>query len=889
MTREWPERCQRCQDRGLECSAPERVDQYRARSQEPEKTRPPEVPVRSRVNTNRDPLSHSLSASNGPRSFLGNDHVSEPEHGVPSNSNRLPSLVEAAGGAYKYKRLQRGEIRIAHLLPASSDAVVEVEISREPLDAKIASYQALSWYAGPDNHPDQEIYIKNPTVKLSGHKPQRTWPLKVKHNLWTGLKRLRHHRKVIRLWVDLICIDHFESKSDLDDSRDRKFEKSEQICLMSYLFAYADKVVVWIGEPENADEGVEILGVIDKIMGSGEEYLIAGLDETTFRRSISVSELQSFLKFLQQPWFTRRLGVQVSAFGVLAWRLSLLIELQEIGSSKSAIVRYGNQSVDWDKLANAISLLEAVSRSGNLIQDMMKETTNQGLVPQGTASISSLPAYRLVQNTYNIMIGKNEGTRNLRWLYTLEELVSFLPAFKPSSLHDTIYAVLGISCDFQPVPAQSADDTYTPPQQPVLDGTWYAPRDLGLDFGKRTPFRVDYDLDPLVLFKKFVKMTMKKSGTMDILCRPWAPVEGRYTSGGATEFKSPPLPSWIPTLDRKPFQPDKHKRMIRVNPDPLVGPPVKRQKYNNASGAREIQFMIDLADQSSNRLTVKGFVLDTVGQIWDAANFGNVPGRWLKAAGNWMSEDEPPPRELWRTLVADRGVNGYDPPDLWYPLVLQTAVKQSGIDYGFLTQDMIDRTRSNVARVFRRIQAVVWNRRMIRTKGDFLRNQGVQVNFGVLGLAPEKVEVGDLIVILFGCSVPLLLRPTCLPRNKPPPSTQPRYSAAPEVAVNEPQIDPNREFGAHAGSRFEDQSETQRATPRMDMRPVPRSDHRIPLSETPDPVPENGDCVDDDYDDVARDETYNLVGECYIDGMMDGQAMDYFELRKNGARWFNIE
>jgi hypothetical protein len=47
----------------------------------------------------------------------------------------------------------------------------------------------------------------------------------------------------------------------------------------------------------------------------------------------------------------------------------------------------------------------------------------------------------------------------------------------------------------------------------------------------------------------------------------------------------------------------------------------------------------------------------------------------------------------------------------------------------------------------RRVQQVVWNRKFLRSSKDKL-----------FGLAPTKSLVGDYICILFGCSVPVILR-----------------------------------------------------------------------------------------------------------------------------------
>src|SRR5438034_5321339 len=196
--------------------------------------------------------------------------------------------------------------------------------------------------------------------------------------------------------------------------------------------------------------------------------------------------------------------------------------------------------------------------------------------------------------------------------------------------------------------------------------------------------------------------------------------------------------------------------MGRRNPDPLVGLADIRHQIYNASGSEKMSCEIDIGNPGSKYMKVEGFVLDEIGQTWDSGGFGNVPAEWLKAGG-WKCETLLPPEELWRTLVADRGLDAASDPDRWYPRAFQSAVKEKGISYGFETYRLIyESANSLVAELFRRVQAVVWNRRLIRTKGRYMewltKKEGTRS--GALGLAPNDARNGDLICIIFGCSVP---------------------------------------------------------------------------------------------------------------------------------------
>ena len=103
--------------------------------------------------------------------------------------------------------------------------------------------------------------------------------------------------------------------------------------------------------------------------------------------------------------------------------------------------------------------------------------------------------------------------------------------------------------------------------------------------------------------------------------------------------------------------------------------------------------------------------------------------------------------------VADRDPRGDHPP-LWYRRACDEAFEssQNGLlntiellrrleekdKYGLASIEMIE--------FLRRVQAVVWHRRLVRLEDDSL------------GLVPEGTEKQDRICILFGCDVPVVLR-----------------------------------------------------------------------------------------------------------------------------------
>lgn len=142
---------------------------------------------------------------------------------------------------------------------------------------------------------------------------------------------------------------------------------------------------------------------------------------------------------------------------------------------------------------------------------------------------------------------------------------------------------------------------------------------------------------------------------------------------------------------------------------------------------------------------VEGFVIDSIKAKKPYAADGIILNEWL-SAGGWTDMSALPPDEFWRTLVADRGPNGVNPPT-FYPRACKAALNQSVKGGHISTNTLVHNGKSTiVAKFLRRVQEVIWMRRLVITEHDFL------------GLAPEMSKKRDQICILYGCSVPVALR-----------------------------------------------------------------------------------------------------------------------------------
>jgi hypothetical protein len=467
---------------------------------------------------------------------------------------------------------------------------------------------------------------------------------------------------------------------------------------------------------------------------------------------------------------------------------------------------------------------------------MMMRAGTYGYNPESLGDISAQPASRLVRAT-NDLFRKSDTGEIKAYLYTLESLVSELCPFESSRPHDIIYGVLGLASDFRPekpLQLRGVDE--------ILQRKRRLERNIKLIRMFASPkdaneFPVDYNKSPLAVFKLFVNSAIRRSNSLDIICRPWAPEQG--WDDMKNEIFTIKLPSWMPKISNQPFERNHNGKMSRVNADALVGSPNSVPKVYNASQSEKLVYQLDA--HGENSMTVAGFVLGRIDETFDASYAGDVPPSWLEA-GHWTDPKNMPPETLWRTLVADRGPNGSNP-QRWYPRAFHFAATDQGLRAGFKVDRLIhNSTCSIVSELFRRVQSVIFNRRLFFTSW---KESGRKVQH--LGLAPEQATKGDSICILFGCSVPVCLRRKTKPTRNTARERPYKKRRLDGTAVSPPTINSSPLESFDTPTRY--------STPDVQLfATVP------PVQSPPQPT---------DYV-----EEFELIGECYVHEAMDGKAID---------------
>ncbi|MCJ1272239.1 hypothetical protein MMC21_000025 [Puttea exsequens] len=602
-----------------------------------------------------------------------------------------------------------GEIRLLTIQKGARNAEIECTLETRALAAKarnshdLIPYEALSYHWGNEVESlDIRIYTLRPPAKR----------FKVRPNLYRALQQLRLPHESRALWVDAICIDQTNTG-----------EKNSQVSVMADIYAEATRVCVWLGEGK--DQSDLALDFISRVIN------INDFDRLATDPNIS-KEWGALSTLMKRTWFSRR------------W------VIQEIALARRATLYCGSAEVEWSDFAIAVSLFEAAENKGRLISKSIMNSPLYNHVPEFLGEIKSLGATRLVDATSNFI--RKSKTGRVERLFHLDVLISNFAAFRASRPHDVIYAVLALSKGTH-IAARTNTPAQTSHQVDLQQSIRTEPVSLSIDHQRlaklvtkqiktvthETRFTVDYEKSFFDVCKDFLEFTVHHSKSLDIICRPWVPEDG---------FASPEKPpSWLLTMAQASFGPRDDGSYSRKGADTLVGIPSLNRRNYNASGTFEVTSEWRFGKDHKHRsMFVEGFIVESIRDKHASAMEGIIPYAWL-GAGSWIDRSALPPEPFWRTLVADRGSNGMNPP-AFYPLACKSALDKSVEGSNINTSTLVHSSKSEfVSDFLRRVLEAIWMRRLIVTSPD-----------GMLGLGPDKARRKDIICILYGCSVPVILR-----------------------------------------------------------------------------------------------------------------------------------
>ncbi|KAA8567074.1 hypothetical protein EYC84_010148 [Monilinia fructicola] len=353
-----------------------------------------------------------------------------------------------------------------------------------------------------------------------------------------------------------------------------KMEKAAQVARMHEVYIHAERVCVWLGTSDDQHD----LEVLDRIVDDKE----------------SREDWMLIINLMKNDWFRRR------------W------VIQELALAKNAWIRYEDQEMKWSEFADAIALFMTKFPTMKQILNKSSNTSFKSLRQPGeylgALDARALGANTLVTATSRLFRRSDDGKIEQR-LLSLEILVSsLLLAFEATDPKDTIFAVLSIAKDTWKMDSELdigrrwLDSQRRPGVIKVLlllirFVVWPFVSLVSTLFG--TPSNTSMAvLDPRIqpnyqkclsdVCADFMEYCIEKSNSLDILCRHWAPKPKPKTARETVQNTKSPcedenMPSWIPCIDRYAFGSPRKAKMGRINGDSFVDGS-GRSQYNASFG-----------------------------------------------------------------------------------------------------------------------------------------------------------------------------------------------------------------------------------------------------------------------------------------------------------------
>lgn len=255
----------------------------------------------------------------GKRTAFSADHKLRPDEEVPAAEATTPLNDHKPGlPAYQYAALtDTDSIRLVRLAPRGSDDPVTFEIVPCTLRAD-TSFKALSYTWRPDK-PHHTVDCGRSTLEIG-------------HNLWSALRHIRDESLEQHVWIDAICIDQSNNS-----------ERAQQVQMMRQIYEAAEETIVWLGMAQVESDAAQVFELLEKLSKaqqddhpSARQFPMTGSHlETRNLPGMEDSVWKLLDDLFWKHWFTR------------AWII------QEVAVSRTSIVRYGDQAIDWPSFARA--------------------------------------------------------------------------------------------------------------------------------------------------------------------------------------------------------------------------------------------------------------------------------------------------------------------------------------------------------------------------------------------------------------------------------------------------------------------------------------------------------------------------------------------------------
>ncbi|KIW14239.1 hypothetical protein PV08_07021 [Exophiala spinifera] len=488
-------------------------------------------------------------------------------------------------------------------------------------------------------------------------------------------------------------------------------ERTMQVRQMATIYRKATSVMVWLGEEDATSRFA--LDFVPQIISSDFEWVGPWWEQYGFT---------ALAQILERPWFRR------------GW------VFQELAFSTHSTIYCGDRQVYMDHFIMAI---DSVRAGLSTMQPSFIQTPNK-MRTSILTNFRDSPAVKLLDTIEGAFSKTTKGDvlhRNM----SLETLVDLSTFSETTDERDAIYAFLNLANDISSLSEPDQSDSIIP------------------DYGKSI----------LDVFVDFILHCCRQSGSLDIICRPWAPMVSSPVSPIGRKDRSDhslqTFPSWIASRDSLPFGGPSRRLNHRLHANPLVDRS-QRRPYNAHYGLKpHVSVGRNKDGTCDGSLHARGIILGEIAERSTRLANAIVTRECLSILGtisrNPHSSLIDLPDTIWRTLCADRDGKGELAPRFYRVAMLHLLQisfmtpkpgestnlldHMSSIDIEELLGNEVADHVKNFLMV---VRDVIWNRRTFRTKVNDSAERPL------VGLAPQNAKIGDQICIFYGCSVPVVLR-----------------------------------------------------------------------------------------------------------------------------------
>jgi hypothetical protein len=521
----------------------------------------------------------------------------------------------------------------------------------------------------------------------------------IRPNLFYALQRIRALQLVQPcIWVDSICINQ------LDD-----LEKNSQVRRMAQIYNKASGVLIWLGEEDSTSKlAIEFVTTIyeEKFLWDGQWWENYGFTALGL--------------LLERPWFRR------------GW------VLQEAAFSTNSIVQCGDRQVTMNRFSKVLKDIRTRINDEPLLVGLKDDRTRLGTL----ANFLDSPAMSMLDMIEGAFDRSAEGVI-INHKMSLESLVQLSIFSDTSNERDTIYALLNLAKDMTS-PSHSSQKSLVVP---------------------------DYRKSILDVYLDFILHCCDQSESLDIICRPWAPTPSSQGQNivheGPWNEKPRRFPSWISPRDNLPYGNPSWRLKYRLHGNPLTSS--NHNRIYNAHAETKPLVTAGRTRSNTGLLSVRGILLGEVSKRSQRMANAIITTECLEVLGQTHHKYDSDPlnvlETVWRILCA--GWDAMSGPALQtYGLAMIDLVRMSfsDLELSSLTnlleymssidiEELMDLNIEEHVKTFLSVvRDVIWNRRAFQSEPNSFTKRHL------VGLIPQHARIGDQICILYGCSVPVVLR-----------------------------------------------------------------------------------------------------------------------------------